>query len=175
MPAFMASLGSRDAAAARALEFTILTAARTGEMLGANPGEFDLDAGIWAVPAERMKIAKVHRVPLSARAVDIVTTAIGANGKFAFDGSNGKPLSSMAMAMLLRRMKVDYTVHGFRSAFSDWVAETTDYSSEVREASLSHTIENKAEAAYRRGDLFDKRRALMNDWAAFCAGASRGE
>jgi integrase len=156
VPAFMSDLQGRPATAALALEFTILTAARSGEVLGAGWDEFDLDAGVWTVPAGRMKAAREHRVPLSKRALATVQAMHeGRNGDFDFPGQKlGKPLSVMALEMVLRRMKVDgVTVHGFRSAFRDWAAECTNFPNEVCEAALAHVIENKAEAAYRRGDL----------------------
>jgi integrase len=178
VPAFIANLQSRQAVAARALEFAILTAARSGEVLGARWDEFDLDRAVWTVPANRMKAGREHRVPLSRRALRIVkalheTVA----GEFVFPGQrSGKPLSAMALEMVLRRMKVDgVTVHGFRSAFRDWSAECTNFTNEVCEAALAHVIENKAEAAYRRGDLFDKRRKLMEAWAAHCTAPKAGK
>jgi integrase len=173
LPNFMADLRSRDAVAARALEFLILTAARSGEVHGAQADEIDLEKKVWIIPAARMKAGREHRVPLSPRAVEIVE-AMQALGRppYLFPGPKPKaPLSSMAMAMLLRRMKSDVTVHGFRSTFRDWASETTGFPHEVCEMALAHTIANKAEAAYRRGDLFDKRRKLMEAWAGYCASA----
>jgi len=178
VPAFIADLQSRQATAALALEFAILTAARSGEVLGARWDEFDLDHEIWTVPAERMKSGREHRVPLSRRALKIVKALHEArDGEFVFAGQkSGKSLSVMALAMVLRRMKVaDATPHGFRSAFRDWAAECTNFTSEVCEAALAHVIENKAEAAYRRGDLFEKRRKLMDAWAAYCATPKAGK
>lgn len=174
LPAFVAELRTRQAMGALALEFAILTAARSGEAIGAKWQEFDLERAIWTVPAERMKAGREHRVPLSPRAVEILEAVKGANPEWVFPGERGGSLSGMAMAMLLRRMGHDVTVHGFRSAFRDWAAECTGYSHEVCEMALAHTIGNKAEAAYRRGDLFDKRRRLMADWAGYC-GAPAGE
>ena len=171
LPDFMADLRSRSAVAAQALEFAILTAARSGEVLGAEWNEIDLDKKVWIIPPTRMKAGREHRVPLSPRAVEIMKCLHkpGAEG-FVFPGPKPKkPLSSMAMAMLLRRMKSEVTVHGFRSTFRDWASETTGFSHEVCEMALAHTIGNKAEAAYRRGDLFDKRRKLMEAWASYCA------
>lgn len=170
MSDFMADLRGRSAVAARALEFTILTAARSGEVLGAEWQEIDLEKKVWAIPPARMKAAREHRVPLSPRAMEIVAAMrqLGTDC-FVFPGSKPKkPLSSMAMAMLLRRMKAEITVHGFRSTFRDWASETTGFPHEVCEMALAHTIGNKAEAAYRRGDLFDKRRKLMEAWAGYC-------
>ncbi|MFC3175413.1 tyrosine-type recombinase/integrase [Novosphingobium bradum] len=175
LPGFMADLRGRDAVAARALEFTILTAARSGEVLGATWGEIDLEAALWTIPAGRMKAGKEHRVPLSPRAMALVEIAKGLRTRAepdapVFPSAKGKTLSGMAMAMLLRRMKLEaITVHGFRSTFRDWAAERTGFSHEVCEMALAHVIGNKAEAAYRRGDLFDKRRKLMEAWAAYAA------
>jgi integrase len=177
MPAFTADLHGRQAIAALALEFTILTAARSGETLGAKKEEFDLERAVWVVPANRMKAGREHRVPLSRRAIEIVKHAMQeGDSDFVFPGQkSGKPLSVMALEMVLRRMKVnDATVHGFRSAFRDWAAECTNFTNEVCEAALAHVIENKAEAAYRRGDLFDKRCKLMEAWAAYCAAPKAG-
>lgn len=168
IPAFLTHLRAKQAVAALALEFTILTAARTGEVIGATWDEVDLGKAIWTIPATRMKAGREHRVPLSDRAVEILTSLKPLSQSHVFVGSKGK-MSSMAMAMFLRRMGQDVTVHGFRSAFRDWAAECTGYPHEVCEMALAHTIENKAEAAYRRGDLFEKRRRLMSEWAVYCA------
>jgi Integrase len=169
IPAFMAELRERDAMAALALEFVILTAARTGEVLGATWAEVDLDRAIWTVPASRMKAGKEHRIPLSPRAVEILEEVRCHSKDCLFPADKGGKLSGMAMPMLLRRMKRDCTVHGFRSSFRDWAAECTGYAHEVCEMALAHVIGNKSEAAYRRGDLFEKRRRLMIDWASYCA------
>jgi integrase len=172
VPAFIASLQTRQATAALALEFAILTAARSGEVLGARWAEFDLERAVWTIPAMRMKARREHRVPLSRRALKIVNAMHEARGgDFVFAGQKAdKPLSVMALEMVLRRMRIEnVTVHGFRSAFRDWAAECTNFTNEVCEAALAHVIENKAEAAYRRGDLFDKRRKLMEAWAVYCA------
>jgi integrase len=169
IPAFVGALHKREAVAALALEFTILTAARTGEVIGAKWDEVDLDKAIWTIPASRMKAGKEHRVPLSPRAVEILKSMQGLRKEWLFPATKGGKMSGMAMTMLLRRMKVDVTVHGFRSGFRDWSAECTGYAHEVAEMALAHTIENKVERAYRRGDLFDKRRRLMDDWATYCA------
>ena len=184
VPAFMEELRARTAVAARALEFTILTACRTSEVLGAkwerNRPRKELSGP--SLPA-RMKAAREHRVPLSQRCLEIVQEmqrerdqeqGQGQNRAqdkkgFVFPGpKSGKSLSTMAMAMLLRRMKSEVTVHGFRSSFRDWASETTGFPHEVCEMALAHTITNKAEAAYRRGDLFEKRRKLMAAWANYC-------
>jgi integrase len=176
--AFMAELGSRDGMSARALEFTILTAARTNEALGARWGEINLAERIWIVPPERMKTGKEHRVPLSDAAVAVLKkvlpvapTCDGTPDPAApvFPGiRRAIPLSRMVMVALLRRMGRHEAVHGFRSAFSDWAAERTAYPREVVEMALAHAIENRVEAAYRRGDLFEKRRQLMDAWDRFC-------
>lgn len=169
IPAFVGALHKREAVAALALEFTILTAARTGEVIGAKWDEVDLDKATWTIPASRMKAGKEHRVPLSPRAVEILKATEGLRKDWLFPAIKGRKMSGMAMSMLLRRMKVDVTVHGFRSGFRDWSAECTGYAHEVAEMALAHTIENKVERAYRRGDLFEKRRRLMDDWATYCA------
>lgn len=175
LPELIGQLQARSAVAALALEFTILTAARTGEVIGATWGEIDLAAATWTVPAARMKAGREHRVPLSPRAIEILEETRKLGGEYLFPGQRNAKMSSMAMAMLLRRMNVDATVHGMRSTFRDWAAECTGYPHEVCEMALAHTIVNKAEAAYRRGDLFAKRRRLLTDWAAYCVGATTGE
>src|SRR5262249_2113882 len=178
LPTFMSDLQARRGTAALALEFAILTAARSGEVLGARWNEFDLDEAVWTVPAARMKAGRGHRVPLSRRALKIMKVMHEArNGEFVFPGQNvGRPLSVAAPETVLRRMKVENaTVHGFRSAFRAWAAESTNFTNEVCEAALAHVIENKAEAAYRRGDLFDKRRKLMQTWAAYCGSPKTGK
>lgn len=171
--AFMAELRDQEGIAARALEFAILTAARTGEVIGARWLEIDLDAAIWVVPGERMKGGLEHRVPLSepALATPRAMKPFGTADGLVFPGSSKHGgLSNMAMLMLLRRMgRGELTVHGFRSTFRDWCAETTNYPREVAEQALAHVLTDKVEAAYRRGDLFEKRRRLMADWASFCA------
>ena len=172
LPAFMAELRARPALAALALELTILTATRTSEVLEAQWSEFDLDAGLWTIPAERMKARKEHRVALSKRALAIVKGLAQAKpSDFVFAGQKpNKPLSNMAMLMLLNRMgrRGAITAHGFRSTFSDWASEVSPYSAELRETALAHTIGNKAEAAYRRGDALEKRRAMMEAWSQWC-------
>jgi integrase len=169
--AFLCKLREREATAALALEFCILSAARSGEVLGARWSEIDLDKKIWTVPANRMKPGRVHRVPLSARAVSILKhMAKLKTGDFVFPGhGRGKPLSNMAMEMVLRRMKIENaTVHGFRSSFRDWAGNVTNFPREVTETALSHVIGDKAEQAYRRSDALAKRRKLMEAWAAYC-------
>lgn len=169
--AFMESLRACVGSGARALEFLILTAARTGEVIGATWGEIDDVTKTWTIPAERMKAGKEHRVPLSDQAWKVIQQMRDeASGDYIFSGRGAnKPLSNMAMLAVLKRMKrPDLTAHGFRSTFRDWAAETTAYPHQVQEMALAHTIENKTEKAYRRGDLFDKRRRLMSDWAGHC-------
>ena len=172
-PAFMKVLRAQDGLAARALELLILTAARTNEVIGAVRSEFDLDAATWTVPAERMKAERPHRIPLSLTGIGLVRALIDeADGELVFPGAKkGKPLSNMAMLTVLRRMKrPDLTVHGFRSTFRDWVAECTNYPNEMAEMALAHAVDDKVEAAYRRGDMFRRRRQMMDDWATYCAG-----
>ena len=179
MPGFLAALRNRKGMAARALEFAALTAGRTGEVLGLTWGEIDLAAKTWTVAAQRMKAGREHRVPLSNAALSVLEKvrplALMTDGKPdpaapVFPGPRrALPMSNMVLLMLLRRMKRDdLTAHGFRSTFSDWAAERTAYPREVIEMALAHMIGNKVEAAYRRGDLFDKRRKLMEAWALFC-------
>lgn len=173
LPAFMADLRDRPSVSAKALEFTILTAARTGETIGAKWPEIDFKAAMWIVPAERMKAGKEHRVPLSRRAVELLES-LPREGEFVFMGGKaGKPLSNMALLELMRGMRPGFVPHGFRSTFRDWASESTAFPSEVVEMALAHVIENKVEAAYRRGDLFEKRRRLMADWASYCESSGR--
>ena len=170
--AFMADLRERDGTGPRALEFLILTAARTGEVIGAKWAEVDLNKKEWVVPAERTKADKEHRVPLSDAAVNLLKAIREASvADYVFPGrKNDRPLSSSTFVQLLIRMdRSDLTIHGFRSTFRDWAAERTNYPSEVAEMALAHAVSDKVEAAYRRGDLFDKRRRFMQDWTEFCA------
>lgn len=170
---FIGDLNSRQGLAAKALELTILTACRTGEVLNAKWDEIDLEKAIWAIPKERMKAGIAHRVPLSGRALDILRSIPRSDGEaYVFPGQqDGKPLSSAAMEMQLRRMgRDDITVHGFRSTFRDWASEQTSFPHETCEHALAHRISDKAEASYRRGDQFEKRRLLMQAWADFCTG-----
>jgi integrase len=172
-PGFLSALRQQNGMGARALEFAILTAARSGEVRGATWEEIDLDEAVWTVPAERMKAGKEHRVPLSRAALKLLKTqrpvdddeAVG----LVFPAPRGGVLSDMTLSAVLRRMKVDAVPHGFRSTFRDWAAERTNYPRDVVEMALAHAIGDKVEAAYRRGDLFDKRRRLMTDWASFLA------
>jgi hypothetical protein len=169
VPAFMAELRNREGAAARALEFAILTAARSGEVLGARWAEFDFGTGVWTVAATRMKAGREHRLALPPHALKIVKDMARQNGEFVFCNQSDRPLSEKALYKALRRMGVkDATPHGFRSSFRDWAAERTNYPNHVVEMALAHTIGDKVEAAYRRGDLLDKRRRLMDEWARFC-------
>lgn len=171
LPAFVTELRARQSFAALALELCILTATRSSETLNAEWSEFDLDKAVWTIPAARMKAGIAHRVPLTGRALDILRSLPRPeSGGYVFPGSaEGKPLSNMAMTMLLRRMKREaITVHGFRSTFRDWASEQTSFPHETCEHALAHRISDKAEAAYRRGDQFDKRRKLMEAWADYC-------
>ena len=164
---FMAALSNRNGVSARALTYTILTSARSGETRGMTWAEIDLDNRVWTIPAQRMKAGKEHRVPLTPAAI----AQLGPRGRdaelvFGSETKAGKPISNMSMTALLRRMEYDnITVHGFRSTFRDWAGETTGFPREVIEAALAHGIKDKAEAAYARSDLFDKRRDLMQSWA----------
>lgn len=165
---FMARLRGQGVVSARALEFTILTAARTGEAIGAQWVEIDLVAKVWTIPASRMKGGRVHRVPLSPRVLEILAS-LPREGEFVFPGAReGKPLSNMAMLEFLRGTHPGLTVHGFRSCFRDWAAEQTGYANHIVEMALAHAVVDKVEASYRRGDLLEKRARLMDDWAAFC-------
>jgi integrase len=169
LPEFMAALRQREGVAARALEFTILTAARTGEVIGATWDEIDLKGGIWTIPAGRMKASREHRVPLPDHMLEILRALPHEkNNPFVFIGPRKGGLSNMGMASVLVRMgRDDITVHGFRSTFRDWAAERTNYPNHVVEMALAHVVGDKVEAAYRRGDLFAKRARLMADWAKF--------
>lgn len=177
MPTFMAELRHRNALAALALEFCILTATRTSETLLARWAEIDMAAKVWVIPADRMKVGKEHRVPLSGRVLSILGEVAKLRpphddgSAFVFPGQRqGRPLSGMVFLMLLRRMgRGNLTGHGFRSTFRDWAAERTTFAREVAEAALAHAVGDKVEAAYRRGDLFEKRRRLMEAWAGYCA------
>jgi integrase len=158
----------------------ILTAARTGEVLSARRSEIDLNQRVWTIPAERMKAGREHRVPLSSRAVEILeqTLTLADDKQLVFPSSRpGRPLGGMVFFTMLKRMDLHTTAHGFRSSFRDWCAERTNFPREVAEMALAHSITDKTEAAYRRGDLFEKRRQLMNEWAAYatsrCSAGSR--
>lgn len=178
VPAFVNKLQARQAMAALALEFTILTAARTGEVLGARRTEVDIEKQLWVIPAKRMKTPREHRVPLTPRALEIVRLAESAGqGPFIFAGLlPKKPLSGMAMEMMLRRMQVtDATVHGFRSSFRDWAGECTEFPRELAEAALAHVVGDEVERAYRRKDALQRRRALAEAWTDFCGSESNYE
>jgi integrase len=169
---FMADLRRLDSVASRALEFGILTAARSGEVIGARWEEINLAEKLWTVPAERMKARKEHRVPLSDAALAILEKMKAIrSGDYVFPGRlRGRPLNKMALIVVIQQMgREDLTAHGFRSTFRDWCAERTNYPPEVAEMALAHTVGDKVEAAYRRGNLFQKRRQLADAWANFCA------
>lgn len=175
LPDFMTALRAQEGIAALALQFTILTAARTGEVIGATWSEINLNEKIWIIPGGRMKAGKEHRAPLSGSVLEIlekIKPEKEAKDGFVFS-KRGKPLSNMAMAMTLRRMgRGDLTVHGFRSTFRDWAAERTNFPSEIAEMALAHAVGSKVEAAYRRGDMFERRRRIMAEWAKFCGAPS---
>jgi integrase len=168
---FMQELRNDVGVASRALEFTILTAARTNEVIRAEWSEFDLDLKTWIVPAERMKSKREHRVPLSDATVEALNAVKGRRKRYVFPGhKRGSHLSNTAMLQVLKRLgRTGITVHGFRSTFRDWCAESTNYPADVAEMALAHTLRDKTEAAYRRGDLFEKRARLMADWARYCS------
>ena len=179
VPGFLARLQGTDKAGETvrlAFEFLILTAVRSGEMRGARWEEIDLEARLWTIPGQRMKAGKAHVVPLSARAVAILERMRelrrGEDQALVFEGAKlGRPMSDMTLTMLLRRMGVNATAHGFRSSFRDWAAEATNFPREVAEAALAHAVESRVEAAYRRSDLLEKRRKLMEAWAGYCEGS----
>ncbi|MER8912239.1 integrase arm-type DNA-binding domain-containing protein [Mesorhizobium sp. M0761] len=177
LPAFMTRLRAMDSISARALEFTILNAVRTGEAIGAMEGEIDFANKLWTIPAERMKSGRPHRVPLSERAIEILKSVPReADSPYIFPGARkGKPLSNMAMLELLRGMEgmEGLTVHGFRSTFRDWAAERSNFPREIAEAALAHVLSDKTEAAYQRGDMLEKRRRLMTAWAGYCSTAPK--
>jgi len=166
----MARLRMREGLAAQALEFAILTAARSGEVLGARWSEIDLEAKVWTVPATRVKAGREHRVPLSPRALAIVESMHTARvSDYVFPGyRTARPLGDMALHMVLERMEIPFTVHGFRSTFRDWCSEATNFPREVAEAALAHVVGDQTERAYRRGDALEKRRQLMDAWAGYC-------
>jgi integrase len=174
LPEFMTTLVTRAGSAARALEFVILTAARTGEVTGATWDEINLTEKTWTVPANRIKGGREHRVPLSDRVIALLEALPTENGNpYVFIGARRGGLASASMpAVLVRMERIDITVHGFRSTFRDWAAEKTTFANHIVEMALAHAVGNKVEAAYRRGDLFDKRRRLMDDWAKFASTSS---
>lgn len=173
IPAFWSDLSARTGVAAKALQFTILTAARTSETLGARWSEIDTQAAIWNVPAERTKTSKLHRVPLSAEALAILEEVSPLGAELVFSTPNGSRLSGAAMDAVLKRMKVNATVHGFRSTFRDWAGEETDFAREVIEQALAHKVGNDVERAYRRGDALEKRRRVMASWAEFVSSSAK--
>jgi integrase len=175
--ALIEKLRSREGTAALALEFCILTAARSGEVLGAQWSEIDLNKKIWTVPANRMKAGREHRVPLAGRAISILKQMEKTKtGEFVFPGqARDRPLSNMVLSMMLRRMKIEgVTVHGFRSSFRDWAGNVSSFPREVTETALAHIIGDKAEQAYRRSDALEKRRKMMEAWTSFCEPKMRG-
>lgn len=178
VPTFIAALRQRDAVAALALEFSILTASRVGQVLGCRWAEIDQATRIWTVPGERMKNGREHRVPLSTRALEILSSVEPVRrGEFVFPTFRAdRPLSNAAFDALMTRMGViGATAHGFRSSFRDWAGEVTDYPREVAEAALAHAVGDEVERAYRRGDALMKRRALMDSWASFVMSATTGQ
>ena len=177
VPAFFADLRTREAMAAKALMFTCLTGARTGEVLGMRWAEIDPEARLWTCPAERMKTSEAHRVPLTDEMLAIIQPLKAMQSEYVFEGQKRhRPLSNMSMSMLLRRMQIeDVTVHGFRSTFRDWAAEVGDVQREVVEKSLAHLVGSDVERAYARSDLLEKRRVLMEQWSAFVASGGRSE
>lgn len=169
MPAFLVRLRAAEGTGARALEFSVLTAARSGEVRGALWGEIDLEAAVWTVPAERMKMHREHRVPLSPQALKLLRALPRVeHQELVFPAPRGGVLSDMALVAVVRRMGVDAVPHGFRSTFRDWAAERTHFPHELAEMALAHAIDSKTEAAYRRGDMLAKRAAMMGAWATFC-------
>jgi len=169
--AFMRQIREDTGVASRALEFTILTAARTNEVIQAEWSELNLDRKTWVIPAERMKSNREHRVPLSATAIEALEAVRGRDRTYVFPGQKrNSHLSNAAMMKALKRLnQTGITVHGFRSTFRDWCAESTNYPADVAEMALAHALRDKTEAAYRRGDLFEKRARLMTDWARYCS------
>jgi len=174
LPVFMAALRQKGGVGARALEFLILTAARSGEVRGVTWSEIDLKAAVWTVPGDRMKAGKEHRVPLSAPSLALLKALPRIDGTdLVFPSTKNTPLSDMTLTKAMRDMDAAGVPHGFRSTFKTWASEETAYQNEVSEMALAHTIGDKVEAAYRRGELFDKRRSLMADWARFCGRPKR--
>ncbi len=176
VPAFMSQLRERESFSRLALQFAILTAARSGEVRGAAWDEVDFDAALWTIPADRMKAKREHVVPLPEPALRVLRRCKqlrSGDEPLIFPGIRPRqPMSDMTLTKLLRELKMPVTVHGFRSSFRDWASEETDVQGEVAEAALAHTVPNRTEAAYRRGSLLEKRRMLMRDWACFCVGAT---
>ena len=164
-----------ESVVALAFEFLVLTAARWGEVRLAESAEVDLTAAVWTVPATRMKVRREHRVPLCGRALEILDGArtLGGGGPLVFTLGEGRPIFEKRLRRMLRKLEIGAVPHGFRSSFRDWAAEETDHPREVVEAALAHVVRNKVEAAYRRSDLFERRRRLMGEWAAYLAGSGR--
>jgi integrase len=178
LPPFMVELRAQEGVAAKALEFAILCAARSGEVLGCCWSEINTGERLWTIPAERMKAGKEHRVPLSDAALAIIEhqSTIGSASAHVFPGSrSGSPMDRIAFFRLLQRMGREVTAHGFRSSFMDWAMEQTNFPAEMRDMALAHTVADKVEAAYRRGDMFDRRREMMAAWAGFCNGLAGGK
>lgn len=179
IPAFITKLRERSSVGRLAMEVLILTAVRSGEIRGATWGEIDLDKAIWTIPASRMKMGRPHSVPLAAQVIEALERAKAFSAPctdLVFPGMKlKKPMSDMTLLKILRDMDTGVTVHGFRSAFRDWVADKTNYPGEVAEAALAHVNSNKVEAAYRRTDFLEKRKALMADWAAYCTGTASSD
>jgi len=171
VPRFVLKLRERESFSRLALEFAIFTAARSGEVRGASWDEIDLEEKLWTIPKERMKAHREHVVPLCPRAIRIIERCAElriSDCPLIFPGMRGnQPMSDMTLTKLIKEMKEPYTAHGFRSAFRDWVSEETEYQGEIAEAALAHVVKDKTEAAYRRGNLLEKRRSLMTDWAKF--------
>ena len=171
--AFMVELRQRNSLAARVLELQILTATRPGEAAGAQWSEFDLDAGLWTIPAARMKAGKEHRIPLAPAVVKLLE-ALPHDNVNVFPGVKNRPITTEAAMKLLKELRPGLTAHGFRSTFRDWAAETTSHPREVIEAAMAHRLKDAAEAAYQRGDLLQRRAVLMKDWAGYCAAVRKG-
>lgn len=171
VPEFVKSLKTREGTAARALEFLILTAARSGEVRGATWREFDLESGVWTIPGERMKVGREHRVPLSTQALEVLRQLPRfVESEYVFLSSRGTCLAEVTLLSTMRRIEADAVPHGFRSTFRDWVGERTDFPRELAEQALAHSLQSKVEAAYRRGDALEKRRVMMQQWSDFSYG-----
>ena len=174
VPDFVAALRATTGVAAQALEFTILTAARSGEVLGATWAEIDLDAAVWTIPATRMKSQREHRVPLAPAALNLLRSLYHEEGNpFLFINGNGGGLAPKSMRRVLGQMGKETSVHGFRSSFRDWAGERTNFPREVAEAALAHRVGDAVEQAYGRGDALEKRRRLMEAWSEFCASPAK--
>ncbi len=176
VPAFLVELRALDSVSARALEFTILTAARTGETVGATWSEIDVERRLWTIPAARMKAKREHRVPLTARCLEILAEVRKLKGRYVFPGRDRtRHLSTMALLECVKGLRPGHaTVHGFRSSFRDWIGEATNFPTHIAEAALAHLVGDRTERAYRRGDALDRRRQLMAAWASFCNSDATG-